>query len=280
LLSTAAPRHIPGGAFRCTLSYQAKTKMNLTLEQYEKLNPRCEITHAGTCMVFITPNVFTKWRVEGIYKKEPCTLEWIEGFKPNDILIDVGANVGMYSIWAAATKKTKVFAFEPESQNYSLLNRNILANQLHDLVKAYCIGLSDHEGLADLHMGDLRVGGSCHSVGEALDYKHEPLNVAFRQGCVVSRLDELISTRGIPVPNHIKIDVDGFEPKVVAGAATLLKNPTLKSLLIEVNLNLDDHRQMVGDLTRLGFKHDPGQVQRAMRPDGPFKGVAEHVFTR
>jgi FkbM family methyltransferase len=231
-------------------------------------------------MVFVTPNVFTKWRVETIYAKEPCTLEWIAGFKADDILVDVGANVGMYSIWAAATKRAKVFAFEPESQNYSLLNRNILANQLQGLVKAYCMGLSDHGGLSDLHMADLRAGGSCHSVGEALDYKHEPLRVAFRQGCVVSRLDDLISAQTIPVPNHIKIDVDGFEPKVIAGVATALKNPALRSLLIEVNLNLDDHRQMVGDLVKLGFKYDPGQVQRAMRMDGLFKGVAEHVFTR
>ncbi len=254
--------------------------MTLTLEQYEKLNPRCEIVHAGTRMTFITPNVFTKWRVDGIYSKEPSTLEWIAGFKADDILVDVGANVGMYSIWAAATKGTKVFAFEPESQNYALLNRNIVANQLQGRIKAYCIGLSDYRGLTDLHITDLRAGGSCHSVGEALDYKHEPLNTAFQQGCVVSSLDELISTQTIPVPNHIKIDVDGFEPKVVAGAAMVLKNPVVRSLLIETNLNLADHRQVVEELTSLGFKCDPGQVQRAMRPDGPFKGVAEHVFTR
>ena len=101
--------------------------MSLTLEEYERLNPRCEVVHAGTRMVFVTPNAFTKGRVDSIYSKEPCTLEWIAEFKPDDILVDVGANVGMYSIWAAATRKIKVFAFEPEAQNYALLNRNILA---------------------------------------------------------------------------------------------------------------------------------------------------------
>jgi FkbM family methyltransferase len=254
--------------------------MSLTLEQYERLNPRCEIVHDGARMTFVTPTVFTKWRVDGIYSKEPCTLQWIAGFKPDEVLVDVGANVGMYSIWAAATKRARVFAFEPESQNYALLNRNIVLNDLQDRIKAYCLGLSDHQGLTDLFMFDMRPGGSNHSVSEALDFEHAPMKFSYRQGCLVEKLDSLVSSQAIPVPNHMKIDVDGFEPKVLAGAANVLKQTTLRSLLIEINLNLDDHRQMVQDLNALGFKHDPVQVQRAMRQDGPFKGVAEHVFTR
>jgi FkbM family methyltransferase len=254
--------------------------VNITLEDYEQLNPRCEITHAGVRMRFMTPSTFTKWRVDTIYSKEPCTLEWIASFNENDILVDVGANVGMYSIWAAATRKAKVFAFEPEAQNYALLNRNIVVNELHGRIKAYCLGLSDHSGLMDLHIADLRVGGSCHSVGEALDYEHKPLQAIFQQGCMAATLNELVARQQIPVPNHIKIDVDGFEPKVVAGASEVLTNPALRSLLIETNLNLDDHREMVRTLTDLGFKYDSAQVQRAMRTEGTFKGVAEHVFTR
>ncbi len=84
----------------------------------------------------------------------------------------------------------------------------------------------------------------------------------------------------MPIPNHIKIDVDGIEPKIVAGAEQLLGNPSLRSLLIETNLNLDDHRAMVEQLTAAGFRTNPDQVRRAMRQTGPFKGVAEHVFRR
>ena len=231
-------------------------------------------------MVFSTPSVFTKWRVESIYSKEPCTLEWIGEFKTGEVLVDVGANVGMYSVWAAATRQAKVFAFEPEAQNYALLNRNILLNNLRGRVMAYCMGLSDHQGLSTLHIADLRAGGSCHSVDVALDYKHEPLQTFFEQGCIVSKLDDLVSSSTVPVPNHIKIDVDGFEPKVIAGAREVLKNPAIRSLLIEINLNLADHRAMIEELTGLGFKYDDKQVQKAMRTDGPFKGVAEHVFKR
>jgi hypothetical protein len=84
----------------------------------------------------------------------------------------------------------------------------------------------------------------------------------------------------IPVPNHFKIDVDGFEHKVVAGAAQTLRNPALRSVLIETNMNLEEHRAMVRELNALGLKHDPAQVARAERKSGAFKGVAEHVFRR
>src|SRR5262245_45216455 len=104
--------------------------MNFTLEQYERLNPRYMIKHKSTSMTFPTPNQMTKWRVETIYTKEPCTLEWIETFSADDVLFDIGANVGMYSIWAAATRRCRVIAFEPEALNYALLNRNIEANKL------------------------------------------------------------------------------------------------------------------------------------------------------
>jgi FkbM family methyltransferase len=254
--------------------------MSLTLEEYERLNPRCEVVHEGVKMTFATPSKMTRWRVESIYTKEPWTLEWIASFAPGDILVDCGANVGMYTIWAAATRKARVYAFEPEAQNFALLNRNIQHNGLQDLVKAYCMGLSDETGLFDLHMADMRVGGSCHSVGEALDFEHKPLKALFVQGCIAYRLDDLVASGAVPVPQHIKIDVDGFEPKVTTGARKTLANPAVRSVLIETNQNLDDHMEMVRELNDMGLRHDPAQVQRAERKAGAFKGVAEHVFRR
>ena len=254
--------------------------MSLTLEDYERFNPRTEIEHAGVRMVFATPNTFTHWRVATIYEKEPWTLEWIAGFAADDVFLDCGANVGMYTIWAAATRGTRVVAFEPEAQNYALLNRNILLNDLSGRVTAYCIGLSDTRGLSALFMHDLRAGGSNHALGEALDFKHEPLKAAYKQGAVSETIDALVSKREIPVPTHIKIDVDGFEHKVIAGAAETLCDRAVRSLLIETNQNLEDHRAMVRELHTLGFRHDPAQVARAERKDGAFKGVAEYVFKR
>jgi FkbM family methyltransferase len=258
----------------------ADSATGLTLEDYERMHPHAEIEHEGVKMFFMTPSRLTLWRVETIYEKEPWTLEWIAGFGASDVLLDCGANVGMYSIWAAVTRGVDVYAFEPESQNYALLTRNIMANNMASRVQAFCMALSDVGGLSTLHIADLRIGGSCHSLGEALDYKHEPLDVKFRQGCIAGTIDELVASGQIPAPNHIKIDVDGFEPKVIAGAAKTLVRSEVRSLLIEVNQNLEDHRALVSDLNALGFAHDPAQVARAERQEGMFKGVAEYVFRR
>ena len=252
----------------------------ITLEQYEKLMPTGVVEHEGVKMRFYTPSMFTHWRVSSIRTKEPWTLEWIATFAPGEILLDVGANVGMYTIWAAMTRQSRVFAFEPEAQNYAVLNRNIQLNGVASRVTAYCMGLSDTAGLSALHMADLRVGGSNHSLGEALDFEHKPLAAQFVQGSISGTVDALVASGAMPVPHHIKIDVDGFEPRVIAGARATLRDPAVKSLLIEINRNLEDHVAMVTELEGLGFRLDPAQVERAERKSGAFKGMAEHVFRR
>jgi len=210
----------------------------ITLEEYEKLNPRTELSFGGVTVSYITPNSFTRWRVDSLFTKEPITIEWIGGFDTKDTLIDVGANVGMYTIWAAKTRGVHVYAFEPESQNYSLLNRNILLNGLEATVTAYCLAISNVAGYTQLHLSHFAAGGSCHTPGEKLDFKHEPMKPAFSQGCVSAPLDELVASGAIPEPDHIKIDVDGFEPKVIAGARRIIECGKLRSLLIEVTRTL------------------------------------------
>ncbi|HEX6692156.1 MAG TPA: FkbM family methyltransferase [Burkholderiales bacterium] len=252
----------------------------LTLEQYEKLIPSCHVQHEGKTISYLTPSTFLKWRVDSLHTKEPCTLEWIAGFGAGEVLIDVGANVGMYTVWAAMTRDVRVFAFEPESQNYALLNRNLILNGLGGRVKAYCLALSDTAGFSELHLAVLDAGGSCHQLGEKVDFNHRPAQPKFSQGCLSARLDDLVRDGVVPAPQHVKIDVDGFEPKVIAGAAQVLRAPGTRSLLIEVNQNLPDHMQMVSELNALGFRHDAAQVAQAERKDGPFKGCAEYVFHR
>jgi len=89
------------------------------------------------------------------------------------------------------------------------------------------------------------------------------------------RIDQLVTSYELPVPDHITIDVDGIEPNIITGAE-VLRNPKVRSLLIEINLNLEDHRQMLEKLTGLGSKVARQQVERAGRnialpfkPNGP-----------
>lgn len=252
----------------------------LHIDDYERLEPRRIVDHEGVKLVFATPNVATAWRVDTLFTKEPDTIEWIAGFAADDVLLDIGANVGMYSLWAAKTRGIEVFAFEPESQNYAILNRNILLNGLDGRIRAYCIALSDRAGYDQLFLSGFGAGGSCHSFGASLDFANQPRAAPFAQGCVAATLDDLVATRMIPVPTHIKVDVDGLEPQIVAGARATLSDPRVRSVLIEINTNLDEHWDVVDQIVASGFDYSQDQVERAQRKEGPFKGVGNYVFRR
>ena len=77
---------------------------------------------------FFVPNSLIKWRVDTMFSKEPETLEWIDKFdKKNKIIFwDIGANIGLYSIYnSLRNKKSKTIAFEPSTSNLRTLSKNI-----------------------------------------------------------------------------------------------------------------------------------------------------------
>jgi FkbM family methyltransferase len=252
----------------------------MDLAEYEKLNPRCEIEWQGKKILYCTPNGMTRWRAESLFEKEPVTLQWMSRLGADDVLADVGANVGMYSIWAAKVGGARVWAFEPESQNFALLNRNIVLNGLGGRVRAYCVALSDRPGYSELHLSEFSLGGSGHSLGEPVDFRLQPAQRAYSQGCVAATLDELVAAQAMPPPSHLKIDVDGFEHKVLAGAERTLRDARLRSLIVELNPALEPHRAALRSLEALGWRWDAAQVAAAERKEGPFKGLAEYVFSR
>lgn len=244
--------------------------------------PVCTIGDLRGGATFHVPNKITRWRCVTFFTKEPVTLEWIDTFKPGEILIDVGANVGMYSIWAAVRRGVNVFAFEPESQNYALLVRNILLNNLADRIKAYPLAIGDRDGLGTLHLSRFQEGDSCHSLDANFDFKGKPFKSVFAQPCVCMALDSFYTEhlKGDSSTNaiHVKVDVDGLEHDVIFGALGLLC--ATRSVLVELNPALAEHREVISVLDDLGFEHDPAQVERSRRKSGPFEGVAEYIFRR
>jgi FkbM family methyltransferase len=252
----------------------------ISLEQYEMLAPHQTLSDGTTDVVYATPNVFTKWRVDSLFTKEPDTIEWIGGFQSGEVFVDIGANVGMYTIWAAKTRGVRTFSFEPESQNYALLYRNIVMNGLCDNVVAYCLALSDTASYSLLHLSQFQLGGSCHSFGEKIDHRLEHRDTKLSQGCVSTTLDALVAAGVLPVPHHIKIDVDGLEHKVLAGCRGVLADRRLQSVLVEINTNLEQHRQIITDMQALGFSFSEQQAALAQRTAGAFKGVGNYVFRR
>ncbi len=253
---------------------------NISVEEYEKLSPVAQVNYEGSRLNYVVPNRMTLWRVQTLVDKEPETLAWIKSFGVGDTLVDVGANVGMYTVLAAVTRRARVFAFEPEAHNFSLLNRNIVANGLSQQAIAWCAALSDAARFDRLYLNSCTPGDSCHSFAEQVDFALRPRVGRLVQGCCSTTLDALVRERIIPAPDHIKIDVDGFEHKVIAGAREVLASASLRSLLVEINTGLAEHLEMLAVIERAGFGYARDQMEQARVKEGPFAGVANVVFTR
>ena len=77
-------------------------------------------------------------------------------------------------------------------------------------------------------------------------------------------------------PDHIKIDVDGLEHRVINGAIESIKNS--KTVIVELNTNLKQHNDIIILMKSLNFKLDDNQVKESLRKGGTFLNVGEHLF--
>jgi len=233
----------------------------LTLEEYQAIEPAKTIKYPGGEIIFCTPTTTTNWRAEGFFENEPETLSWIDGFDEDDVMFDVGANVGTYSLWAAKTRKAKVFAIEPEALNFAILNKNIFHNKIHNYIAAYCLAVSDGFYLDHLNLSSFSAGNALHGFGkavttvDALAEGFQEFTPAHVQGSVSMSIDQMVDG-GFPVPKHIKVDIDGYEDKVIKGAEKTLEKRETASLLIETNQNMESHLGFVSYLEGLGYSID------------------------
>ncbi|CAN0511259.1 unnamed protein product, partial [Phaeothamnion confervicola] len=167
------------------------------------------------------------WSAETRFTKEPETIAWIRSFGGNDVFYDIGANIGSYSIYAGRRCR-RVLAFEPEAQNFAVLNKNINLNNLQHIVTAFPFALSDERKLDTLRLNRLEAGAALHSFGTNIDFKGEHFESAFEQGSISLTLDELVFSYALEFPNFIKIDVDGLESRIIKGGMRVLADPRLK----------------------------------------------------
>lgn len=239
-----------------------------------------KIPFDGRELIYEASNAKVMWRAQSVYTKEPDTVAWIRQFKPGEVLVDIGANVGMYTIMAAKGRDVTVYAFEPESQNYALLNRNIAYNHLQDRCTAWPLALSNISRVDRLYLSQFAAGASCHTFGASIDHHLRERDQSFVQGCVAVPLDKLVEEEVIPQPDHIKIDVDGLEHLVMDGARHVLASPKLKSVLVELNTHLREHRELIRQMESLGYTFEDQQVDIAIRREGAFEGVGNYIFFR
>ena len=231
-------------------------------------------------LTFLVSNEMTFFRAKSLFSKEPITIEWIRSFENNSIFYDVGANVGMYSIFAAIVSQSKVFSFEPEANNFQMLMENIILNNLSDKIIPYPIGISDKTSLTTLHMNIFDKGSSHHTVGDSIDHNLNEIKTKYKQGIFSTTLDDLFNNWKLPQPNYLKIDVDGIEFKIISKSKKLLSDNKLKSVLIEINPHREEDKSILKIMDDFNFSYSDKQVDAATRKSGPHKGYAEYLFYR
>jgi FkbM family methyltransferase len=215
----------------------------------------------------------------GIY--EPQTERFIrQNVKPGMIVLDIGANTGYMTILLAdlVGAHGQVHSFEPMPASYELLRKNVDGNGLNQ-VHLHKLALSDRKGEATLHVDPGNDGGNTigNVSGEGWN-GHTAITVA------TEALDDFLGRAGIGKVDFIKIDVEGAESLVFAGARKLLSRPDAPLIVCEVG---DPAQRLVGitelDLRKTLYGHDYASYWldgRKFGPETAVKGLQNIAFAK
>ena len=218
-----------------------------------------------------------RYRASSFLYKEPETIEWIDSFNASDNFLDIGANIGIYSLYAGK-KGIKTTCIEPDALNFALLNMNIKNNNFGKLVKAYLIALHNKSGFSQLNLQKMQWGGALSSFNNQNNQFEELFKSDYSQGCYGDKLDNCIMKLS-PEVNHIKIDVDGNENLILKGGAKTLRSESLKSLLIELDETRSDYKSSISMIKEGGFK----LIQKTHSPiceNTKFSTTYNHIFRK
>ena len=232
------------------------------------------VLHQGVELTFVVPNAISHYRIDTFSTKEPETLEWIEGIPQGSVLWDIGANIGLYTCYAAKARGCRVFSFEPSVFNLELLARNIFLNGLTDQTTIIPIPLSDALAFSTLNMGTTEWGGAMSTFDKDYGHDGQALDRTFEFPTVGISMVDAVELLRIPKPDYIKMDVDGIEHLILKGGATVLWD--IQGILIEIN---EEFEKQSEDSTR--YLVDAGLVLKEKRQSDIFKGGPyQHIFNQ
>jgi FkbM family methyltransferase len=174
--------------------------------------------------------------------------------RTEDLFVDIGANVGSYTILACSAVGARGVAFEPVPSTYKRLVENMRLNHLDEKVKCINKGVGAQQGTIAF-TSDSDTTNHALASGEQCDNK---VTVE------VTTLDTALAGEH---PSLIKIDVEGYETPVLEGAREILENQTLNAVIMELN----------GSGSRYGF--DESKILELMLRNG-FKTYSYNPFTR
>lgn len=172
----------------------------------------------------------------------PKQKTFINEIKEGDIVFDIGAHVGFYTLLSSQLvgEQGQVVSFEPFPPNLRYLKRHIQLNKLKN-VRVVEKAVSNHSGTMTFEIGPSSSMG--HLTEQSSDKSIEVETIV---------LDEFVRKTNLPVPNLMKIDIEGAEFDCLVGARELLQNHPIKIFL--ATHGADVHSKCLSFLNELGYE--------------------------
>lgn len=147
----------------------------------------------------------------------------LEELRPSDNVYDIGASIGTHAVFLAlkVSPNGRVFAFEPEIKSFEILKNNIALNRI-DNITVFQLALSDDEGEADIRKL------VCFTISDNS-------NFTLVNKTRLVKGDNFIKNNNLSLPNVVKIDVEGFEYRVIKGLENTLKNQVCRMVACEIH---------------------------------------------
>lgn len=193
----------------------------------------------STRYCFPSENRRIRKRVRKLATKEPGTVAWLnEDVQSDDMVLDIGANIGLYSVFAAARVPAgRVYSFEPHAATFSILIKAIMLNGMADRITPLSVALDSEPGFVKFGYRDLVPG----STGSQL--ATSPMIGAIDQEVseikAVTSVDALVDAGVILPPDIVKIDVDGNELRILQGMSNTLSSNGPRAVQVEVDPSLN-----------------------------------------
>lgn len=193
--------------------WQIRSKLNPNLQAIKFIGKTYFLAKKG--LTGVTGNIYT-----GLHEFEDMSF-LLHLLRSDDTFFDVGANVGSYTLLAAGVCSSKVVSFEPIPATFNILKQNIELNRLHNFVQL------ENKGVG-------RENGTLHFTSTEDTTNHIITNRSNTEDSIAVpavKLNEFL----LYEPVLLKIDVEGYETEVINGAEKILKNLSLKAIIIELN---------------------------------------------
>lgn len=160
----------------------------------------------------IAANILKVLSDDGPYQTNQVKIE------RGDVVIDAGANMGIFSIFASQFAKS-VYAFEPQNKAHQILVENIRLNHLNHKVKCVKYGLANKNSMVDLYTNP----AFGHIASSMLPMNNEPNENLLKEKIRCMSLDSWVKHNEIPKVDFIKADIEGAERLLLEGAQNVLR---------------------------------------------------------